>query len=157
MAFGPQPSDIPLIRRVLAVYKVSSVLTGTFLLGLVVMMVTRYGFGVDIEFNGASGQLLALTDPDAITGVNVSILLLAVHGWLYVLYLACDFLLWRLLRWPFWKFVWIAMGGIVPLLSFFFGAAGSAPGRGDHRRPRGAHRRVRLRGRYRAGVSEVSA
>ena len=120
MAFGPQPSDIPLIRRVLAVYKVSSVLTGTFLLGLVVMMVTRYGFGVDIEFNGASGQLLALTDPDAITGVNVSILLLAVHGWLYVLYLACDFLLWRLLRWPFWKFVWIAMGGIVPLLSFFF-------------------------------------
>lgn len=120
MAFGPQPSDIPLIRRVLAVYKVSSVLTGTFLLGLVVMMVTRYGFGVDIEFNGESGQLLALTDPDAITGVNVSILLLAVHGWLYVLYLACDFLLWRLLRWPFWKFVWIAMGGIVPLLSFFF-------------------------------------
>lgn len=120
MAFGPQPSDIPLIRRTLAVYKVSSVLTGTFLLGLVVMMITRYGFGVDIEFNGASGQLLALTDPDAITGVNVSILLLAVHGWLYVLYLACDFLLWRLLRWPFWKFVWIAMGGIVPLLSFVF-------------------------------------
>lgn len=119
MAFGPQPSDIPLIRRVLAVYKVSSVLTGTFLLGLVVMMVTRYGFGVDIEFGGEAGWL-ALTDPDAITGVNVSILLLAVHGWLYVLYLACDFLLWRLLRWPFWKFVWIAMGGIVPLLSFFF-------------------------------------
>jgi integral membrane protein len=119
MAFGPQPSDIPLIRRVLAVYKVSSVLTGTFLLGLVVMMVTRYGFGVDIEFGGEAGGL-ALTDPDAITGVNVSILLLAVHGWLYVLYLACDFLLWRLLRWPFWKFVWIAMGGIVPLLSFFF-------------------------------------
>lgn len=119
MAFGPQPSDIPLIRRVLAVYKVSSVLTGTFLLGLVVMMVTRYGFGLDIEFGGATGGL-TLTDPDAITGINVSILLLAVHGWLYVLYLACDFLLWRLLRWPFWKFVWIAMGGIVPLLSFFF-------------------------------------
>lgn len=120
MAFGPQPSDIPLIRRTLAVYKVSSVLTGTFLLGLVVMMITRYGFGVDIEFNGESGELLALTDPDAITGVNVSILLLAVHGWLYVLYLACDFVLWRLLRWPFWKFLWIAMGGIIPLLSFFF-------------------------------------
>ncbi len=120
MAFGPQPSDIPLIRRTLAVYKVSSVLTGTFLLGLVVMMITRYGFGVDIEFNGESGALLALTDPDAITGVNVSILLLAVHGWLYVLYLACDFVLWRLLRWPFWKFLWIAMGGIIPLLSFVF-------------------------------------
>jgi hypothetical protein len=24
------------------------------------------------------------------------------------------------LRWPFWKFLWIAMGGIIPLLSFFF-------------------------------------
>lgn len=120
MAIGPKPSDIPLIRRTLAVYKVSSVITGIFLLGLVVMMITRYGFGVDIEFNGESGQLLALTDPDAITGLNVSILLLAVHGWLYVLYLACDFVLWRLLRWPFWKFVWIAMGGIVPFLSFFF-------------------------------------
>lgn len=119
MAFGPQPSDIPLIRRVLAVYKVSSVLTGTFLLGLVVMMVTRYGFGLDIEFGGVTGGL-ALTDPDAITGVNVSILLLAVHGWLYVLYLACDFLLWRLVRWSFGRFLWIAMGGIIPLLSFFF-------------------------------------
>lgn len=119
MAIGPKPSDIPLIRRTLAVYKVSSIITGIFLLGLVVMMITRYGFGVDIEIGGES-SVLALTDPDAITGVNGSILLLAVHGWLYVLYLACDFVLWRLLRWPFWKFVWIAMGGIIPFLSFFF-------------------------------------
>lgn len=119
MAFGPQPSDIPLIRRTLAVYKFSSVLTGIFLLGLVVMMVTRYGFGLDIEFGGVTGGL-ALTDPDAITGFNVSIFLLAVHGWLYVLYIACDFVLWRTVRWSFGRFLWIAMGGIVPLLSFFF-------------------------------------
>lgn len=119
MAIGPKPSDIPLIRRTLAVYKVSSVLTGTFLLGLVVMMVTRYGFNRDIELNGADG-FLALTPVDTLTGVNVSIFLLAIHGWLYVLYLACDFVLWRVLRWPFWKFLWIAMGGIIPLLSFFF-------------------------------------
>ena len=119
MAIGPKASDIPLIRRTLAVYKVSSVLTGTFLIGLVVMMVTRYGFDRDIELNGPDG-FLALSPVDTLTGINVSIFLLAVHGWLYVLYLACDFLLWRLLRWPFWKFVWIAMGGIVPLLSFFF-------------------------------------
>ena len=31
MALGPQPSDIPLIRRTLAVFKVSSIVTGTFL------------------------------------------------------------------------------------------------------------------------------
>lgn len=119
MAIGPKRADIPLIRRTLGVYKVSSIITGIFLLGLVVMMVCRYGFGVDIELGGASGGL-ALTDKDAITGFNVSIFLLAVHGWLYVLYLACDFVLWRVLRWPFWTFLWIAMGGIIPFLSFFF-------------------------------------
>ena len=48
MVIGPKPADIPLIRRTLAVYKVSSIITGIFLLGLVVMMVTRYGLGSDI-------------------------------------------------------------------------------------------------------------
>ena len=119
MAIGPKRADIPLIRRTLAVFKVSSVITGIFLLGLVVMMVCRYGFGVDIELGGTSGGL-GLTDKDAITGINVSILLLAVHGWLYVLYLACDFVLWRTVRWSFLRFLWIAMGGIIPFLSFFF-------------------------------------
>lgn len=124
MAIGPKPSDILLIRRTLAVFKVSSIITGIFLLGLVVMMITRYGFGVDIELNGESG-LLALTNPDAVTGTNLSIVLLAVHGWLYVLYLACDFVLWRVayhgtVKWAFLRFLWIAMGGIVPFLSFYF-------------------------------------
>jgi integral membrane protein len=119
MAIGPKRADIPLIRRTLAVFKVSSVITGIFLLGLVVMMVCRYGFGVDIELGGTSGGL-GLTDKDAITGINVSILLLAVHGWLYVLYLACDFVLWRTVRWSFFHFLWIAMGGIIPFLSFYF-------------------------------------
>lgn len=119
MVIGPKPADIPLIRRTLAVYKVSSIITGIFLLGLVVMMVTRYGLGSDIELNGPSG-FIALSPVDTLTGVNLSIVLLAVHGWLYVLYLACDFVLWRVLRWPFWRFLWIAMGGIIPFLSFFF-------------------------------------
>ncbi len=124
MAIGPKASDIPLIRRTLAVYKVSSVLTGTFLIGLVVMMVTRYGFDRDIELNGPDG-FLALSPVDTLTGINVSIFLLAVHGWLYVLYLGCDFVLWRVAYrgmhpQPFLKFLWIAMGGIIPFLSFFF-------------------------------------
>jgi integral membrane protein len=119
MVIGPKPADIPLIRRTLAVYKVSSIITGIFLLGLVVMMVTRYGLGSDIELNGPSG-FIALSPVDTLTGFNLSIFLLAVHGWLYVLYLACDFVLWRVLRWPFWRFLWIAMGGIIPFLSFYF-------------------------------------
>jgi len=124
MVIGPQPRDVPLIRRTLSVFKVSSIVTGIFLLGLVVMMVTRYGFGRDIELGGESG-FLALTPIDTLTGVNVSILLLTVHGWLYVLYLACDFVLWRVayqgaVKWAFLRFLWIAMGGIVPFLSFYF-------------------------------------
>ena len=96
-------------------------MTGVFLLALVVMMVARYGFSVDIEYSPAYGW--QWTPKELIEergGINVSLIILTVHGWLYVLYLACDFVLWRVLRWPFWKFLWIAMGGIIPLLSFFF-------------------------------------
>ena len=124
MAIGPQPRDIPLITRTVSVFKVSSIITGIFLLGLVVMMITRYGFGRDIELGGESG-FLALTPIDTLTGFNVSIFLLTVHGWLYVLYLACNFVLWRVVYlgavpWAFLRFLWIAMGGIVPFLSFYF-------------------------------------
>lgn len=115
----PRLADIPRIRKTVAVYKVSAIVTGTFLLLLVLMMVFRYAMLVDIEFGGPDG-LLALTPKDAIVGVNLSTIILIVHGWLYVLYLACDFLLWRLMGWSFGRFLLIALGGIVPLLSFFF-------------------------------------
>jgi integral membrane protein len=119
MPLGPQPSDVPRIRKALAFYKVSSVLTGTFLLLLCLMMVFRYGYGVDIELGGASG-FLGLTPQHAMTGINLSTVLLMAHGWFYVLYLACDFVLWRLMRWSFARFLLIALGGVIPLLSFFF-------------------------------------
>ena len=118
MPIGPRPSDVSRIRRTVSVYKVSSYITGTFLLLLVVMMITRYGFGVDIELNGAYG-FLALTPKELITGVNLSTIILITHGWMYVLYLGCDFVLWRLIRWSFGKFLFIALGGVIPLLSFF--------------------------------------
>ena len=118
MAIGPDPADIPKIRRVISVYKVSSIITGTFLLLLLVTMVLRYGIGVDIEMGGPYG-FLALTPRELIVGVDLSTAILIVHGWLYVLYLGCDFLLWRYTRWSFGRFLFIALGGIVPLLSFF--------------------------------------
>jgi integral membrane protein len=119
MPLGPQLSDVPRIRKALAVYKVSSVLTGTFLLLLCMMMVFRYGFNVDIELGGTSG-FLGLTPKEDITGINFSTILLMVHGWFYVLYVAVDFVLWRLMRWSFGRFLFVALGGIVPLLSYFF-------------------------------------
>lgn len=119
MSLGPRPADVPRIRRTIRVYKVSSIITGTFLLLLCLMMVFRYGMGVDIELGGAYG-FLALTPKDLISGVNLSTIILIVHGWLYVLYLGCDFVLWRLIRWSFGRFLFIALGGVIPLLSYFF-------------------------------------
>ncbi|MCY7411596.1 MAG: DUF3817 domain-containing protein [Salinibacterium sp.] len=119
MPIGPRPADVVRLRRTVAVYKISSYITGTFLLLLCLMMVLRYGFGVDIEFLGAYG-VLALTPRDLIGGINLSSVILIVHGWFYVLYLGCDFVLWRLARFSFLKFCFIALGGIVPLLSFYF-------------------------------------
>ena len=119
MISGPRTADVAGIRKTVAVYKVSSIITGSFLLLLVLMMVLRYGFGVDIELLGPYG-FLALTPKDLIEGINLSSGILIVHGWLYVLYLACDFLLWRYIRFSFAWFLFIALGGVVPFLSFYF-------------------------------------
>ncbi len=119
MPVGPRPADIPRVRKAVKVFKVSSIITGSFLLLLVLMMVFRYGFGVDIELGGPAG-LLALTPKELITGINLSTIILIVHGWLYVLYLGADFVLWRFTRWSFARFLIVAMGGIIPITSFFF-------------------------------------
>jgi hypothetical protein len=121
MPFGPRAADVPRIRLVLKLFRVSAIITGVFLLLLVVMMVARYGFLVDIEYSDAYG--FGFTPRDLIEergSLNVSLIILTTHGWLYVLYLALDFLLWRFTRWSFGRFVFIALGGIIPLLSFFF-------------------------------------
>ncbi len=115
----PRMADVPRIRKTLKAYKVSAIVTGSFLLLLVLMMVFRYGFGVDIEFGGPAG-LLALTPKEGIVAVNLSTIILIVHGWLYVIYLASDFILWRLMGWSFGRFLLIALGGIIPLLSFYY-------------------------------------
>ena len=112
-------ADIPRVRIALAGFKVSAIVTGVFLLLLVVMMVCRYGLGADIELGGPAG-FLALTPRELITGVNLSTIILIVHGWLYVAYLGLDFILWRLVRWSFTRFLFIALGGVVPGLSFYF-------------------------------------
>lgn len=118
MPSGPRPTDIPRLRTAVRAYKVSSLITGSFLLLLVLMMVFRYGFGVDIELGGPFG-FLALVPKAQITATNLSLVILTVHGWFYVLYVALDFIMWRLSRFSFGRFLFIALGGIVPLLSFF--------------------------------------
>jgi integral membrane protein len=119
MPAGPRPEDVPRIRLVLAIFRVSAIVTGVFLLGLCTMMVFRYIFHVDIEVGGPFG-LVALVPPKEITAINFSTLELIAHGWLYVLYLGLDFLLWRMLRFSFGRFLFFALGGVIPFLSFYF-------------------------------------
>ena len=52
-------------------------------------------------------------------GINLSLIILVVHGWFYVVYLFACFRVWSMMRWDFPRFLLLALGGIVPLLSFF--------------------------------------
>ncbi|MFH5878309.1 DUF3817 domain-containing protein [Arthrobacter sp. NA-172] len=114
------------IRSALKFYKVMAYLTGTMLLLLCAELVARYVFGVYLfagGTNAATGQAFGFGFADAeskavLGGVNVSIAVLIVHGWMYVLYLISDFRLWSLMRWQFTKLILLALGGVVPLMSF---------------------------------------
>ena len=106
-------------------FRVTSYITGTFLMLLVIEMAVRYGLGYDfyafgphgfvtLELRSIGGENVALA-----SGFNLSTAILIVHGWLYVAYLFGDFRLWTLMRWSFTRFLIIAAGGVVPMLSFF--------------------------------------
>lgn len=121
MPLEPRESDLPRIRGALRFYKIASIITGVMLLLLCVEMIVKYGLGYELELAGPYG-FLALVPRETAVAVNLSTGILIAHGWFYVVYLFSDFRLWSLMRWPFWKFLLIAAGGIVPLLSFFLEA-----------------------------------
>ncbi|WP_368497270.1 DUF3817 domain-containing protein [Herbiconiux sp. A18JL235] len=122
MALAPKPKDFPRIRGALKFYQVASVITGVMLLLLCVEMLLKYTpLAVELELGGPRG-FLAFVPEGTVVAVNLSTGILIAHGWFYVVYLFSDFRLWSLMRWPFWKFVLIALGGIVPFLSFFLEA-----------------------------------
>lgn len=99
-------------------FRVTAQVTGVMLLLLSAEMVLKYLFGVEIEAFGAFG-LLALVPTDTVVAVNVSTLILIVHGWLYVVYLIGCFQIWTAMRWSVIWFPVLAAGGVVPFLSFF--------------------------------------
>lgn len=120
-------------------YSVFAYVTGVFLLLLVAEMVLKYvpwhdGYGYEVFANTQHGVQLVSADPvfvESAQGVNLSIGVLIVHGWLYVVYLIADFRLWTLLRWPLKNFILIALGGVVPFLSFIVEHFMSARARRD--------------------------
>lgn len=115
--------------------------TGTFLLLLVAEMVLKYSPTHVELFAGGSGgplslqavvpgegcQWFSLFVPGGMgceivslgDGFNISLMILIVHGWIYVVYLLASFRLWSKLRWPFTRLIAMALGGVVPFLSFF--------------------------------------
>lgn len=121
MPLAPRPIDIPKIPRALKFYQVCSFITGTFLLLLVVEMVLRYGFGYYVELAGPYG-LVWLVPHEEVTAVNLSIVVVTIHGWLYVVYLISSYLIWTYMRWTYVRLFVLALGGIIPLLSFFLEA-----------------------------------
>lgn len=123
----PKVASFPAIRGALKFYQIASIITGVMLLLLVAEMVFKYT-PLRLElFAGGSGGFLWLAkvvespEGELIStgdGVNLSLLILIAHGWFYVVYLFACFRMWSLMRWPFLRFIMLALGGVVPLLSF---------------------------------------
>ena len=112
------------IRSAMGLYKFTSWLTGIFLLLLVLQMIVKYGFQRELFAGGATEDgnefVLGLFHEQAVVeGINISLLVLIVHGWLYVLYLLACFRLWSMMRWGGVRLLAMAGGGVVPFLSFF--------------------------------------
>ncbi|MDN4616159.1 DUF3817 domain-containing protein [Leifsonia sp. F6_8S_P_1B] len=121
MPLAPKLEDFPKIRGALRFYQVFAYVTGIMLLLLCVEMILKYGFGLQLFAFSNYGALTFVPVETAVapTGLDLSTGILIAHGWLYVVYLISDFRLWSLMRWPFIRFVTIALGGVVPFLSFF--------------------------------------
>lgn len=117
-----------LAHGVLKYFKTTSYITGVFLLVIMVLWGIRLSIHADLWLAGPNGFLsLAYYTVDANdmkvglpdTGLDLTSVSLIIHGWLYVAYLFGDFRLWTIMRWSFKRFLIIALGGVVPLLSFF--------------------------------------
>ncbi|QAY58997.1 DUF3817 domain-containing protein [Microbacterium protaetiae] len=126
MPLAPKLATFPAIRGALKFYQICSIITGTFLLLLVAEMILKYT-PIQLElFAGGSGGFLwfapVVDGPNGLEstgdGVNLSMAILIVHGWFYVVYLFSCFRLWSLMRWQFGRFIMLAAGGVVPFLSF---------------------------------------
>ncbi|GAA2043937.1 hypothetical protein GCM10009720_26010 [Yaniella flava] len=111
------------IRSAQRLYTVTAWFSGIFLLLLVVQMIVKYGFGYEMFAGGVAEDgtefILGFYHQDAVLeGVNISLLILIIHGWGYVIYLLGCFRLWAMMRWGGIRLMAMAGGGVVPFLSF---------------------------------------
>ena len=112
------PAVVPdRLLSVLKWYRVAAWITGILLILLTVEIIAKYGFGSEVEMFGEKG-FFALVPDGTVQAFNLSQAILIAHGWFYVVYLFTCFRVWSILRWPFWRFLWLASGGLFPILSF---------------------------------------
>lgn len=123
-----QPELKATVTSVLNQYRVAANITGYFLLLITALFVIRLVHSADLWIAGPHGFITFenfTVDADGFktgfpsSGFDLTSMVLIVHGWLYVFYLYTDFRLWSLLKWNLGRFLLIAAGGVVPLLSFF--------------------------------------
>lgn len=129
MQLQPKPADYPRIRKALKVYKITSVITGVMLLLLCAVMVMKYAFNVQLflftpdapaKFEPLIAEGLEADYQPA--GFDLFKAILIAHGWFYVVYLISNFMLWSPMRWNFFRFLLLALGGVIPFMSFFLEA-----------------------------------
>lgn len=129
MQLQPKPADFPRIRKALSFYKVTSVITGVMLLMLCAVMVMKYAFHVQLFLFTPNGfaEFMPIA-PEGIesdftgSGFDLFKAILIAHGWFYVVYLVSNFMVWSPMRWNFAKFLLLALGGVIPFMSFFLEA-----------------------------------
>jgi integral membrane protein len=129
MPLEPKLADLPRIRGALRFYQVASVITGVMLLLLCAEMLLKYVWHFELYGFGPGGFLsfqpvieTAAGLESTGEGVNLSTGILIAHGWFYVVYLIADFRLWSFMRWPFMRLIILALGGVIPFLSFILEA-----------------------------------
>jgi integral membrane protein len=112
------PAVVPdRLQTALKWYRIAAWITGILLILLAIEIIAKYGFGSEVEMFGDQG-LFALVPNDTVQAFNLSQAIVIAHGWFYVVYLFTCFRVWSILRWPFWRFLWLASGGLLPVLSF---------------------------------------
>ncbi|MGC4175928.1 DUF3817 domain-containing protein [Demequina sp.] len=91
----------PRVNGALTRYRIMAVITGTFLIAVFAGLIIKALVDTSDGFDAVTG-FIAMT-----------------HGWIYIIYLAATIHLWLVMHWGLGRLIIMALGGIVPFLSFF--------------------------------------
>lgn len=98
--------DVPAARSAFTRYRVMAWITGVMLLLLCLEMVLKYVFQAGgVDANGDALPVIGAWVPMA-------------HGFVYMVYLLAAFDMWARVRWGLGRMVVLALGGVIPVMSF---------------------------------------